>query len=127
HRHLPELPLRELEVTDCAAELLSLADVGGGLLERRLRDARSSAAGLQPPRRKPGHLQVEAFALPRLGADEVFRGNEVVLEAERIRMHPSIAWRLIGFAVNRSPARLPHLELVTAEGILFDDEERQPA
>src|SRR5437773_12376008 len=92
-RHATELVLRQLEVADRAAELPALARVGGGRLERRLCEPRGAAAGLEPARREAPHLQIEALALPGRLADQVLGRPDVVLEADRERVHAAVAGR----------------------------------
>src|SRR5205823_14165216 len=116
-RHAAELVLRQLEVTDRPAELLPLARVGRGRLERRLREPGGPPAGLEPAGCEAGHLEVKALPLPLRLADQVLRRDDVVLEAEREGVHAAVAGCGVRLSVQHAAPELAHLELVARERI----------
>ena len=116
----------ELEFRDGLAELVPIDHVLGGFFDGCLGEPAGPAAGLKPSGGEPRHLELKALALRCVPADQVFRGNKIVLELEAERVHPSVSGGGIRFARHFPAARLDTLESVPGERVLGDDEEREP-
>src|SRR6185503_6761253 len=87
-RHLAELELDRLVLADRLAEGLALLRVPQRLGERRLRDADAACRDVDAPELEPAGRLLEAAAFL---ADEVTRGDAVVLEDELGRVDALVA------------------------------------